>query len=73
MLPHRTPFIFSSQSQLEGADFGGDQQQLLIEDIFQKHLLLEQDISVHGDRMKDIQQQSEEFINLDESKGTCSH
>ena len=55
------------QSRLESEEFG---QQLMIEDIFQKHLLLEQDITVHGDRMKAIEEQSEEFTSLDEDKGT---
>lgn len=49
-----------AQSQLERDDLG--QHLLGVEDILQKHSLLQQDIVVHGERVKEIDEQSKEFL-----------
>ncbi|XP_077975326.1 spectrin beta chain, non-erythrocytic 1-like isoform X4 [Styela clava] len=48
------------KNQLESEDYG--QHLLGVEDLYQKHTLLEQDIAVHGERVKTLEAQSMKFI-----------
>ena len=63
---HQAEELFVFQGQVEREDLG--QHLVSVEDMLQKHSLLEQDIAVHGDRVKAIEDQSLEFLNpTDES------
>ncbi|XP_076810469.1 spectrin beta chain, non-erythrocytic 1-like isoform X3 [Clavelina lepadiformis] len=58
------------KGQVEREDLG--QHLVSVEDMLQKHSLLEQDIAVHGDRVKAIEDQSLEFLNpTDEGYSAC--
>lgn len=58
---HGTLYIFvHSQEQLESEDYG--QHLMGVEDLRQKHTLIEQDIAVHGDRVKALEAMSEKFM-----------
>uniref|UniRef100_H2ZPE1 Spectrin beta chain n=1 Tax=Ciona savignyi TaxID=51511 RepID=H2ZPE1_CIOSA len=57
------------KGQLANEDLG--QHLMGVEDILQKHMLLEQDITVHGDRVKAIESQSQEFLQPTNDYSAC--
>nr|XP_026689485.1 spectrin beta chain, non-erythrocytic 1 isoform X2 [Ciona intestinalis] len=57
------------KGQLANEDLG--QHLMGVEDILQKHMLLEQDITVHGDRVKAIENQSQEFLQPTDEYSAC--
>ena len=52
------------QGQLERDDLG--QHLMGVEDLLQKQSLLQQDIAIHGERVREIDEQSQEFLNPSE-------
>ena len=44
-----------------------------VEDILQQHSLLQQDIAVHGDRVKEIDEQSKEFLSPTQEGKAVKH